>query len=62
MPMTPDDMIRFLKKNGFVHVRTHGSHMIFHNPETDRTTTVPYHKGDLKPGTERGILKQAGLK
>lgn len=62
MPMTPDEIIRLLRKNGFTYVRSHGSHRIFYNPATGNITVVPYHKGDLAKATERKILKQAGLK
>ena len=61
MPMKPQEMIRLLKKNGFVELRTNGSHRLFRNPETGRTTTVPFHSKELKPGIERAILKEAGI-
>ena len=61
MPMKPQEMIRLLKKNGFVELRTNGSHRLFRNPKTGRTTTVPFHAKELKPGIERAILKQAGI-
>lgn len=62
MPMTSKQMIKLLEKNGFIADRQNGSHIIFENPETNRTTTVPYHCKDLKKGLEQKILKQAGLK
>ena len=64
MPMTSKEMIKFLKKNGFVILRQQGtSHVILRNPETGRQTTVPHHGSKaLKIGTEQNILKQAGLK
>ena len=61
MPMKPQEMIRLLKKNGFVELRTNGSHRLFRNPDTGRTTTVAFHSKELKPGIERAILKQAGI-
>ncbi len=62
MPMTPKEMIKLLQKNGFVIERKNGSHHFMRNPETGRTTTVPFHSKDLKPALERKILKDAGLK
>lgn len=62
MPMTPKQMIKLLKQNGFYEDRQDGSHKFFKNPETNRCTTVPYHSKDLKKGTEQKILKDAGLK
>ena len=64
MPMTSKEMIKFLKKNGFVILRQRGtSHVIMRNPETRKQTTVPDHGSPtLKKGMEQAILKQAGLK
>jgi len=62
MPMTPKQMIKLLKANGFVEVRQNGSHKLFENPISGRVTIVPYHAKDLKRGTEQQILKDAGLK
>ena len=62
MPMTPKEMISLLEKNGFIQLRSNGSHRFFENPITKKTVTVPYHTKDLKKGTEQKILKDAGLK
>ena len=61
MPMTPKEMEKLLLQNGFQFIRQKGSHKFFYNPETNRCTTVPMHDKDLKTGTERKILKDAGL-
>ena len=62
MPMTPTEMIKHLKKNGFIAVSQNGSHVKLYNSETGKTVIVPYHSKDLKKGLEQAILKQAGLK
>lgn len=62
MPMSPKEIIKLLKKNGFQEVSQNGSHVKLRNPETGRTVVVPYHSKDLKKGLEQTILKQAGLK
>lgn len=62
MPMTPKEMAKLLKQNGFIEVGQAGSHKKFKNQETGRTVVVPYHSKDLKKGMEQAILKQAGLK
>lgn len=62
MPMTAKQMIKLLKENGFVEISSNGSHLKLFNPDTNKTVIVPYHAKDLKPGTEKSILKQAGLK
>ncbi|MDE5802229.1 MAG: type II toxin-antitoxin system HicA family toxin [Lachnospiraceae bacterium] len=62
MPMTSQEMIKYLKKNGFEKVSQNGSHIKMRNPSSDKTVIVPYHSKDLKKGLETAILKQAGLK
>lgn len=62
MPMTPREMIKFLKKNGFEEIGQNGSHIKLINKATNKQTVVPYHCKDLKKGLEQQILKQAGLK
>lgn len=62
MPMTPKEMIKCLKKNGFEEIGQNGSHKKLYNQETGITVIVPYHSKDLKKGMEQAILKQAGLK
>ena len=62
MPMTPREMIKYLKQNGFREVSQNGSHVKLKNDETGKQTEVPYHCKDLKKGLEQAILKQAGLK
>lgn len=62
MPMTPKQLIKYLRKNGFQEISQNGSHVKLKNNETDRTVIVPYHTKALKKGTEQAILKQAGLR
>lgn len=62
MPMTAKEIVKLLEQNGFEYVRSNGSHRLYKNPITGRQTIVPFHNKDLKPGTEKNILKQAGLK
>ena len=62
MPMSPKEMIKLLKKNGFREVGQNGSHAKLENTEIKRTVIVPYHSKDLKKGLEQAILKQAALR
>lgn len=62
MPMTPKEMIRHLKKNGFEEVSQNGSHVKLKNPKSERMVIVPYHSKAMKKGLEQAILKQAGLR
>ena len=63
MPMTPREMVKHLRANGFEEIRQNGtSHLVMRNPKTGKQTTVPMHNKDLSKGLEQAILKQAGLK
>ena len=59
MPMTPKEMIKHLKENGFEEVNQNGPHLKLKNPATGRTVIVPYHSKAMKKGLEQAILKQA---
>jgi len=62
MPLSPQEMIRLLKRNGFKEVSQNGSHRKLINPKTKKTVIVPIHSRELKKGLEQAILKQAGLR
>lgn len=57
----PRQVIAALGKIGFVEHHQKGSHLFLWNPQTRRMVTVPQHPGDLKLGTLKAIIKQAGL-
>jgi predicted RNA binding protein YcfA (HicA-like mRNA interferase family) len=56
-------VLRALAKAGFRVDRIVGSHHVLIYPgNPSRTVTVPFHSArDLKPGTLRSIIKQAGF-
>ena len=62
MPLTPKQMIKLLKKNGFKILSQNGSHIKLRNEKTQRQVIVPYHSKEMKKGLEQAILKEAGLK
>ena len=62
MPRKAREIIKLLKKNGFVKISQNGSHAKYKNLENGRITIVPIHNGDMPKGTEDNILKLAGLK
>mgnify|MGYP000221300059 FL=1 len=62
MPMTSQEMIKLLLKNGFAIISQNGSHVKLKNTDTHKTVIVSYHCKDIKKGLEQAILKQAGLK
>jgi predicted RNA binding protein YcfA (HicA-like mRNA interferase family) len=56
------EAIRALERAGFVATRTSGSHCrLVHASDPARKVTIPIHSGDLKRGTLRAIVAQAGL-
>lgn len=60
--LTARDVIRALERAGFVVSRTSGSHRrLVHVGNPARKVTIPVHSGDLKRGTLRAIVAQAGL-
>ncbi len=58
---TPTEVIRALRRAGFVLDHSTGSHRFFRHPERAGLVTVPFHRGDLKRGTLKSIVEQAGL-
>lgn len=59
--LTSEEIVRILKKKGFLLDRTKGSHHIFYHPDSKRRVIVPFHRKDLPKGTLLEILKQAGI-
>lgn len=59
--LTPEKVIKVLKRKGFVLDRIKGSHHLYYHPETKRRVVVPLHKKDLPKGTLLEILRQAGI-
>ena len=58
---TPTDVIRALGRAGFFLDHSTGSHRFFRHPSRPGIVTVPFHRKDLKRGTLKAILEQAGL-
>jgi predicted RNA binding protein YcfA (HicA-like mRNA interferase family) len=57
------DAIRQVEQDGWVHVRTTGSHRIYHHPTKPGIVVIAGHPGDeVATGTWNSILRQAGLK
>jgi len=57
----PREIIAALKKTGFVVDHQTGSHVILQKPFHPLIVTVPFHNRDLKRGTLKAILRQAGI-
>jgi len=60
--MKSGDLIRELKKAGWIEDRVSGSHHIFKHPTIAGHLTVPHPSGDLGKGLVHKIRKQARLK
>lgn len=56
------DLVRALKRAGFVEQRQRGSHLHLKRTSDGKRVTVPIHKGHTVPlGTLRGILRDADI-
>lgn len=63
MPKTfkPKEVIRKLKKLGFVEDRQSGSHKIFYHPKSQFRAVVPYHLKEIPKGTLTAILRESKI-
>lgn len=60
--ITCDELVRVLKKTGFVEKRQKGSHLTMWRESDKRRVTVPIHRGREVPiGTLRSILRDADI-
>lgn len=59
--MKPKEILKILKKEGWEIINQRGSHIQLTHKEKKGKVTVPNHNKDLKTGTLKSILKQAGL-
>ncbi|MFI5264815.1 MAG: type II toxin-antitoxin system HicA family toxin [Candidatus Kapaibacterium sp.] len=60
--VTASDLIRVLKKIGFIEDRSKGSHKIFIHPSKHLRAVIPFHKGrNLAIGTLKSILDDAEI-
>jgi predicted RNA binding protein YcfA (HicA-like mRNA interferase family) len=56
--LSPEKVVRTLKKCGFVELRQKGSHLILFNEQTEKRVVVPMHKGkDIKKPLLRKIIE-----
>ncbi len=54
------EVVKALRRCGFVVDHQRGSHIFLHNLDKNITVIVPNHK-ELKKGTLNNIIKKAGL-
>ena len=59
--MKSSEFHRIIKRNGWRHIRTEGSHYIYE--KNGRTYPVPYHGAiEMGEGLRKKIIKELGLK
>ena len=61
-PVSGKRMCRLLESRGWHLSRISGSYHIYRHPDSGLRTSVPVHGNvDLKPKTQRNIMRDAGL-
>ena len=56
------EIIRILRRNGFLLVGSKGSHQKWRNAATEKQVIVPYHAGkDLPLGTLKSIIEGSAI-
>ena len=60
--MKTSELIKLLKKAGFIKGREGGRHTLYENPNTGKSIAVSRHAKEIPTGTAERILKQAGIK
>jgi predicted RNA binding protein YcfA (HicA-like mRNA interferase family) len=62
MPLTVREMLKLIEDDGWYLVSTRGSHRQYRHPtKKGRVTVAGKPSKTLPPGTERSILRQAGI-
>jgi predicted RNA binding protein YcfA (HicA-like mRNA interferase family) len=59
--VTAREMVRALRRAGWQITSQAGRHVHLTHPTKPGKVTVPMHSGDMKDGTSRSILRQAGI-
>lgn len=60
--MKTSELLKILKKNGCYLIRHGKSHDIWFSPITNKQFSVPRHKDEVKTGTLKNIMEDAGTK
>src|SRR3989338_9645415 len=59
--LKPREVVKKLKKLGFIEHHQVGSHLTLKNPDTKQRAVVPMHLKDIKRGTLASILREIGI-
>lgn len=57
----PREVVKKLKKLGFIEHHQIGSHLTMKHPATNHRAVVPMHLNDMKKGTLLSMLREAGI-
>ena len=60
-PLKPRQVVKKLKKLGFIKHHQVGSHLTMKNPSNNKRAVVPMHLSDIKKGTLSAILREAEI-
>lgn len=59
--MKTTELLKIFKKNGCYLIRHGSNHDIWFSPITNKQFAVPRHKDEIKTGTLKSILRDAGI-
>ena len=59
--LKPREVVKKLKKLGFIEHHQVGSHLTMKNPITKKRAVIPMHLKDVKKGTLSAILRESGI-
>ena len=59
--VSPEKLDKLLQRCGFRLERISGSHHFYHNPQTKRSTVIPFNGKEVPKGLLNEILKEAGI-
>lgn len=59
--LTAREIIRVLKRSGFIEDRKKGSHLVMFNPQTGARTVVPIHSGNIKRSLTYAIIRDTQM-
>ena len=58
--ITPKQLAKFFKNEGYVLDHSSGSHFVYYQSATKKRAVIPMHNKDLPKGTLLAILRQNG--
>lgn len=59
--LKPKQVLKKLKKLGFIEDHTSSSHIIMYHPVSKKRAVVPYHLKDIPKGTLSSLLRETNI-